>query len=338
MTDTGTEMTLISSAEGGGPEVMHLEVGAVPGIADDEILVAVNFAGVNGPDLMQRRGLYPPPKNASPILGLEVAGVVSATGKNVTRWQVGDRVCALTNGGGYAEYVAVRADHCLAVPAGLSLAEAAALPETYFTVWSNVFMEGGLGEGQIFLVHGGAGGIGTTSIQLGQVFGAKVYATDSPAERCGICTELGAERVIDYQTEDFVEVVRSEAGGADIILDIVGGNNVAKNIKAAVPGGRIIQLAFAAGSNVEINLMPIMLKRITYTGSTLRSRTDAYKAEIARQLETLVWPLLETRKLRAVIHKIFPLKAAAEAHQLMESAAHTGKILLEINSDLRGPG
>ena len=287
-------------------------------------------AGVNGPDLMQRKGLYPAPPGASDLPGLEIAGEIVALGdKAGGRWRAGDKVAALTNGGGYAEYCTADAQLCLPVPAGIALLDAAGLPETYFTVWSNVFMGAGLSAGETFLVHGGAGGIGTTAIQLAKAFGAKVYATDSPAARCAILRDLGADRAIDYREEDFVEIVR-EAGGANVILDIVGGPNIEKNFKAAAHDCRIIQLAFGAGSKVEINLMPVMLKRLTYTGSTLRTRPPAYKARIARELEQKVWPLIEAGKIRVVTRQTFPLADAAKAHALMESAQHTGKIVLTV--------
>ena len=313
----------------GGPEVLRPVQRPMPKPASGEVLVKVAAAGVNGPDLMQRKGLYPAPPGAPDLPGLEVAGTVAAVGENAARWKVGDTVSALTNGGGYAEYCTVDAQHCLPVPRGVSLTDAAGLPETYFTVWSNVFVGAGLAAGETFLVHGGAGGIGTTAIQLGAAFGAKVIATDSPAERCAICRELGADRAIDYRQEDFVEIVRA-AGGANVILDIVGGPNIEKNFKAASHDCRIIQLAFGAGSKVEINLMPVMLKRLTYTGSTLRTRPPAYKARIARELETKVWPLIEAGKIRVVTRQTFPLAEAARAHALMESAQHTGKILLTV--------
>jgi len=254
---------------------------------------------------------------------------VAALGENAARWSVGDRVAALTNGGGYAEYCTADAQHCLPIPKGVELVDAAGLPETFFTVWSNVFIGAGLTAGETLLVHGGAGGIGTTAIQLAKAFGAKVYATDSPAERCAICRDLGADRVIDYRQEDFVEIVR-QAGGANVILDIVGGPNIEKNFKAASHDCRIIQLAFAAGSKVDINLMPVMLKRLTYTGSTLRTRPPAYKARVARELEAKVWPLIENGRIRVVTRQTFPLAQAAGAHALMESAQHTGKIVLKV--------
>ena len=236
---------------------------------------------------------------------------------------------ALTNGGGYAQYCTADAQHCLPIPAGISLRDAGSLPETFFTVWSNVFMGAGLKSGENFLVHGGAGGIGATAIQLAKAFGVKVFATDSPAARCDFARGLGADRVIDYRDEDFVELVR-EGGGANVILDIVGGPNIEKNFKAANHDGRIIQLAFAAGSKVEINMMPVMLKRLSYTGSTLRTRPPAYKNEIARQLEEKVWPLIAAGTIKPIVNAVFPLADAAKAHALMESSTHIGKILLTL--------
>ena len=322
-----TEMTVITHGEGGGPEVLTPGRRPVPEPGPGEVLVRVSAAGVNGPDLMQRRGLYPAPKGASDLLGLEVAGEVVALGEGADRWQVGDRVCALTNGGGYAEYVAVRADHCLAIPDGVSETDAAGLCETYFTVWSNVFHGQDVPAGARLLVHGGAGGIGSTAIQLGAARGLEVYTTETGDARLAFCRDLGAERAIDYRAEDFVGPVR-EAGGADVIIDIVGGETVAKNFKAARPDARIVQLAFNAGSEVTLNLMPVMLKRLVYTGSTLRSRPDDFKAAVARGLEADVWPLFAARRLRPVTHAVLPLAEAGEAHRMMESAGHMGKILL----------
>jgi putative PIG3 family NAD(P)H quinone oxidoreductase len=322
-------MQAVEISAPGGPEVLKPVTRPLPVPKPHEVLVKVVAAGINGPDIMQRKGLYPAPAGASDLPGLEVSGTVVALGANAKRWKTGDRVVALTNGGGYAEYVAVDAEHCLAVPEGLDMVDAAGLPETYFTVWSNVFIGAGLRAGETFLVHGGAGGIGTTCIQLGKAFGAKVIATDSPEARCRICKDLGADRVVDYRSEDFVEVVRGE-GGANVILDIVGGPNIEKNFKAASHDARIIQLAFGAGSKVEINLMPVMLKRLVYTGSTLRTRPDAFKARIARELESQVWPLIAAGKIRVVTHSALPLADAAKAHALMESSQHTGKILLKV--------
>lgn len=322
-----TEMIAVEISSPGGPEVLKPTRRALPRVAHGEVLVRVAAAGVNGPDIAQRKGGYPAPPGASDLPGLEVAGEVAAVGKSVERWKSGDRVCALANGGGYAQYVAVDARHCLPVPEGVRLEDAAGLPETYFTVWSNVFVGARLSAGETLLVHGGSGGIGTTAIQLGKAFGTTVIATDSPANRCQIASELGADIVVDYSTSDFVDVVRA-AGGADVILDIVGGPYIERNVKAARHDGRIVQLAFALGSKVEFNFMPIMLKRLTYTGSTLRTRTDDYKARIATDLETKVWPLFAQRKLKPVTRTSLPLESAAQAHALMESATHVGKILL----------
>jgi putative PIG3 family NAD(P)H quinone oxidoreductase len=311
----------------GGPEVLKPTQRPVPQPQKSEVLIKVAAAGVNGPDIMQRKGLYPAPPGASDLPGLEVSGEVAAVGSDVKRWKAGDKVVALTNGGGYAEYCVADPQQCLPVPKGVAIEDAGGLPETYFTVWSNVFIGAALKSGETFLVHGGAGGIGTTAIQLGKAFGAKVVATDSPEARCAICRELGADRVVDYKQEDFVEAVR-EMGGANVILDIVGGPNVEKNFKAASHDARIIQLAFALGSKVEVNLMPVMLKRLTYTGSTLRTRPPAFKARIASELETQVWPHIEAGRIRVVTSRTFPLAEAAQAHALMEGASHTGKILL----------
>ncbi|MFC1533974.1 NAD(P)H-quinone oxidoreductase [Thermodesulfobacteriota bacterium] len=323
-------MKVIEITKPGGPEVLALGTRPVPRPKADEVVIKIVAAGINGPDMMQRKGLYPPPKGASDLLGLEIAGTIAALGSDVTSWSIGDEVCALTNGGGYAEYCAVLSSHCLPIPKGSTKEEAGGIPETFFTVWSNVFMGAGLKAGETLLVHGGAGGIGSTSIILAKAFGATVFATDSPSERCEACKQFGADRVIDYNTDDFVEVVRSEAKGADVILDIVGGDYIERNIKASAPDARIIQLAFNKGSKVEINLMPIMLKRLIYTGSTLRSRPDSYKTEIARQLKEKVWPLIESGAIKQIIFKTYPLSQAEDAHRLMESAAHVGKIVLKI--------
>jgi putative PIG3 family NAD(P)H quinone oxidoreductase len=324
-----TSMKVVEFAAPGAPDVLRVAERPVPAPKSNEVLVKVAAAGVNGPDLMQRKGLYPPPAGASDLLGLEVSGEVVAVGAEVRRWTIGDRLAGLTNGGGYAEFCAIEADHCLPIPAGVTVHDAAGLPETYFTVWSNVFVVAGLKAGETFLVHGGAGGIGTTAIQLAKAFGAKVIATDSPDERCAICRELGADRVIDYRREDFVETVRGE-GGANVILDIVGGPNIEKNFKAASHDARIIQLAFGLGSKVDINLMPVMLKRLTYTGSTLRTRPAAFKTRVARDLEAQVWPRIASGAIRVVTRQTFPLAEAATAHALMESSGHVGKILLDV--------
>jgi len=320
-------MNAIEMTAPGGPEVLRPAQRPLPRLQPGEVLVKVAAAGVNGPDLMQRKGLYPPPAGASDLLGLEVAGEIVAFGSEVRRWKAGDRVTALTNGGGYADYCAVDAQHCLPIPHGIELRDAGGLPETFFTVWSNLFMGVSLRAGETLLVHGGAGGIGTTAIQLAKTFGAKVIATDSPEARCRICRALGADRVVDYRQEDFVEVVRNE-GGANVILDIVGGPNIERNFKAASHDARIVQLAFPLGSKVDINLMPVMLKRLTYTGSTLRTRSSLFKARIAQELETKVWPEIASGRIRVVTNHTFPLSEAGKAHALMESSQHVGKIVL----------
>jgi len=322
-------MQVVAISAPGGPDVLQPAERPVPQPGAGEVLIKVAAAGVNGPDLMQRKGLYPAPPGASDLPGLEVSGEVVAKGPGAERWSVGDRVTALTNGGGYAEYCPVDARHCLPLPRGLSDVEAASLPETFFTVWSNIFIGAALASGETLLVHGGAGGIGTTAIQLGKAFGAKVIATDSPDERCRICRELGADRVIDYRAEDFVEIVRTE-GGANVILDIVGGPNIERNFRAASHDARIVQLAFPAGSKVEVNLMPVMLKRLTYTGSTLRTRPPAYKTRVAQELEARVWPLIGEGRIKPVVRATFDLREAARAHALMESSGHVGKIVLTV--------
>ena len=324
-------MTVIEMREPGGPDVLQSGTRHLPVLKDHEILVKVNAAGVNGPDLVQRRGHYPPPKGASDLLGLEVSGEVVAVGSTQTLWEVGDEICGLTNGGGYAEYVAIDAAHCLPIPDGMSRTDAAGLPEVYFTVWSNVFFNHKLPSNGNFLVHGGAGGIGSTAIQLGVAMGLSVYATAGDAASCAYCESLGAHRAINFNDEDFVSILR-EAGGADIILDIIGGDYIARNIRAARHDARIIQLAFNAGSRVEIDLMPVMLKRLSFTGSTLRSRSDQFKADVAVDLRRAVWPLFysATSQLRATTFKSFPLAEADKAHMLMESASQHGKILLTI--------
>ena len=320
-------MTVVTMNGSGEPSVLGLGTRPVPQPAADQVLIHVAAAGVNGPDIMQRKGLYPAPPGASDLLGLEVSGTVVAVGTAVTAWAMGDHVTALTDGGGYAEYCVADAGHCLPVPGGVSVRDAAGLPETFVTVWSNLFMEGGLQAGETLLVHGGAGGIGTTAIQVAKAFGVRVFATDSPAERCRVCAELGADGVINYAEQDFVQVIR-DAGGANMILDIVGGPYIERNIKAAAAGARIVQLAFALGSKVEINLMPVMLKRITYTGSTLRTRPAAFKARAILELREKVWPHVMAGRIRTVTSTVLPFAKAAEAHALMQSATHTGKILL----------
>jgi len=321
------QMKTIEMREAGDADVLHIGSRSVPEIRDTEVLVKVTSTGVNGPDLVQRRGHYPPPPGASDLLGLEVSGSVVDVGKDVSDWKAGDELCALTNGGGYAEYVAIDASHCLPIPANVSLVDASGLPETYFTVWSNCFFEQKHDAGSLFLVHGGAGGIGSTAIQIGKALGLRVFTTCASQEDAEYCQALGAERAINYQEEDFVDIVR-EAGGANLILDIIGGDYVARNIKAASPDARIVQLAFNQGSKMELNLMPIMLKRLIYTGSTLRSRPETFKSAIATDLKEKVWPLFAEKKLTPRTHVVLPFEQASDAHKLMESAQHRGKILI----------
>jgi NADPH2:quinone reductase len=320
-------MKTIEMSEFGEPEVLVSGTRPVPEYSGTDILVKVLSAGVNGPDLVQRRGHYPAPEGASDLLGLEVSGEVVATGREVARWAVGDRICALTNGGGYAQYVAVDASHCLTIPQNVDLIDAAGLPETFFTVWSNCFHNQAIAAGSIFLVHGGDGGIGSTAIQLGAALGMRVFTTCAMPRDAEFCLNNGAERAINYNQEDFVELVR-QAGGADLILDIIGGDYVARNIKAASPDARIVQLAFNKGSKIEINLMPIMLKRLIYTGSTLRSRPERFKSAIAEDLQQNVWSLFANRSLKTHTHTVLTFEQAAKAHELMESARHHGKLLL----------
>ena len=320
-------MKTIEMREPGKPEVLELGERPLPTPGPTEVLIKVTAAGVNGPDLVQRRGHYPPPKGASDLLGLEVSGHVAALGEDVTGWAVGDTICGLTNGGGYAEYVAVEASHCLPIPAGMDLTDAAGLCETYFTVWSNLFLDMPPAPNSVLLVHGGAGGIGSTAIQLGRALGMRVFTTCTGADDIAHVTALGAERAIDFKEEDFVPIVR-EAGGANLILDIIGGDYVARNIKAAHADARIVQLAFNAGSRMEIDLMPIMLKRLVYTGSTLRSRPEAFKTRVAQDLAEKVWPLLADGTVGTHTHRVFGFDEATEAHEMMEAAQHRGKILL----------
>jgi NADPH2:quinone reductase len=325
-------MTAIAISRPGGPEVLEPVSLPVPQPGENEILVAVAAAGVNRPDVLQRQGGYPPPPGAPETPGLEIAGEVVAVGSGVRRYRPGDRVCALVAGGGYAEYCAVAEANALPIPGDLSMVEAAGLPETFFTVWTNVFTRGRLQDGEILLVHGGSSGIGTTAIMMAKVWGARVFTTAGSAEKCRACEDLGAERAINYREEDFVEAVlaATDRHGADVVLDMVGGEYVARNFKAAARDGRIVNIAFLQGSKVEINLLPLMLKRLTLTGSTLRPRSVEEKAEIARALEEHIWPHIAAGRIRPVIHQTFPLREAAAAHALMESGAHIGKIILEV--------
>ena len=325
-------MTAIAIREPGGPDVLEPRQIPRPEPAHGEILIKVAAAGVNRPDTIQRMGLYPPPPGASETPGLEVAGEVVATGPGVTLWKTGDRVCALVGGGGYAEYCVAHEAHALPMPHGLSMTEAAALPETFFTVWANVFERGALKAGETLLVHGGSSGIGTTAIQLASLFGASVIATAGSAEKCAACLKLGAAAAIDYKTQDFVAETRrlTDNRGADVILDMVGGDYIPRNIQAAAVDGRIVSIAFLNGATAEVNFMPVMLKRLTLTGSTLRPRSIEEKASLARTLREKVWPLIEAGRVKPLIDTVFPLKDAARAHALMEKSSHIGKIVLTI--------
>ena len=326
-----SRMTAIGIKAPGGPEMLVPEERPVPAPAEGEILVKVAACGVNRPDVMQRQGLYPPPPGAPDIPGLEIAGEVVALGANVKRWQLGDRVMALVVGGGYAEYCLAQANHALPV-GSLPMLEAAAVPETFMTVWHNVFERGALKAGETLLVHGGSSGIGTTAIQLGKAFGARVIVTAGSAEKCEACRQLGADLAINYKTEDFVAATKAATGdkGADVILDMVGGDYIERNYEAASVEGRIVQIAFQGGPKATVNYMRLMLKRLHHTGSTLRSRSNADKGALARAVEDNALPLLAAGKVKPVIFKTFPLKEAASAHALMETSAHIGKIVLTL--------
>ena len=323
-------MTAIGIAEPGGPEVLRPEQRPLPQPGENEILVKVAAAGVNRPDVVQRKGSYPPPKGASDIPGLEFAGTVVARGARASRFNIGEQVTALVAGGGYAEYCPVDETNALAVPAGLSLIEAAALPETFFTVWSNVYDRARLAEGEYLLVHGGTSGIGTTAIMLASALGARVIATAGSAEKCALCESLGAIRAINYREEDFVEAAKEATGGhgADVILDMVGGDYIGRNYAAAAIEGRIVQIAFLRGARAEVDFTRLLMKRLTHTGSTLRARDIAFKAAIASALGDKVWPLLEAGRIRPIIDSTYPFLDAAKAHARMETNAHMGKIVL----------
>ena len=328
-----SRMTAIEISEPGGPGVLAPAEREVPEPGPGEVLVAVEAAGVNRPDVMQRQGLYPPPPGASDIPGLEIAGTVASLGDGVDTPAVGSRVCALVSGGGYAEYCAAPAPLCLPVPAGLDSVEAAALPETFFTVWTNVFDRARLAEGESLLVHGGSSGIGTTAIQLAKAFGATVYVTAGSKSKCDACLALGADAAINYRDEDFVERVGALTGGhgVDVVLDMVAGDYLARNLKCLAVEGRLVIIAVQHGPKVEqLNVLPIMLRHLTVTGSTLRPRSVEQKAVIAHALHANVWPLLAAGTVRPVVHARFPLADAAGAHRLMESSEHVGKIVLEV--------
>jgi putative PIG3 family NAD(P)H quinone oxidoreductase len=326
-------MRVVEIAGPGGPEVLRPSTRPVPEPVAGEILIRIHAAGVNRPDALQRAGAYAPPPGASDLPGLEAAGEVVAVGPGGgSRWAVGDRVCALLPGGGYAEYATTHRDHALPIPGGLSMREAAALCETFFTVWHNVFERGGLQAGETFLVHGGSSGIGTTAIQLAAARGARVFATAGGPEKCAACTALGAERAIDYRAEDFVKVVGEATGGrgVDLILDMVGGGYIPRNVKALAMDGRLVMIAFLEGPKAELNFAQVMTKRLTLTGSTLRPQSVEAKARIAAALEAEVWPLLAAGRIAPVMDRTFPLEEAAAAHARMESSVHVGKITLDV--------
>ena len=322
-------MRAVEISEAGGPDVLTLCSRPCPRPEAEQILIKIAYAGVNRPDALQRAGLYDPPKGASDLPGLEASGTVVAVGEAVSEWKIGDQVCALLPGGGYADYALTHQSHALPVPSGMDLRAAAALCETFFTVWSNLFQRAALRPGERLLVHGGASGIGTTAIQLARSFGVRVFVTAGQDEKCRACEALGAERAINYRTEDFVEIMRAE-GGADVILDMVGGPYLPRNIRALADDGRLVQIAFLQGAKVELNFTQMMTRRLTLTGSTLRPQSDVTKAAIASELRAHVWPLLETGQIAPVMDSSFDLTKAAAAHTHMEASAHIGKIVLEV--------
>jgi putative PIG3 family NAD(P)H quinone oxidoreductase len=327
-----TAMNFIDHGKGGLPDVLVPSHCAVPHPAPGEVLVRVAYAGVNRPDCSQRSGRYPPPPGASPIIGLEVSGEVVALGEGVTQWHIGDQLCALTNGGAYAEYVTVPQGQAISIPKGFSMLQAAALPENYFTVWANVFQRGKLQKDEQFLVHGGSSGIGLTAIQLAHAFGAKVFCTVGNDDKAKACRDAGADIAINYNTQDFVEVVMANTHkqGVDMVLDMVGGSYMQRNLQALAMDGRLVQIAFLQSSKAEVDWVTLMTKRLTYTGSTLRPRSAADKAKMALELKQLVWPLLEAGAVKPVIYKVFDLAQANQAHALMESSVHIGKIMLKV--------
>ncbi|MEM7058015.1 MAG: NAD(P)H-quinone oxidoreductase [Pseudomonadota bacterium] len=322
-----TEMRIVEHGDGGGPEVLQVGRRPIPQPGADEVLIKVAAAGVNGPDLKQRAGNYPPPRGASDLIGLEVSGHIEAVGNDVTDLSAGDPVCALTNGGGYAEYVAVPSGQVLPVPAGVDLIDAAGLCETFFTVWSNVWFGHDVPAGGTMLVHGGGGGIGSTAVQLGAAFGLRVFATAGAEASIKLAADMGAERVINYREEDFVDIVTS-AGGADIIIDFLGGPYTARNLKCTRMDTRIIQLAFDLGPKAEINLIPFLVKRVSLTGAALRPRSPEFKAAVARDLRDSVWPMFAQDNLRTVTYRALPMEEAADAHRILEAGGHPGKVLL----------
>ena len=328
-----TSMRVVDHGQGGAPSIMKIIVGvALPIPKNHEVLIEVHASGINRPDVFQRSGSYPPPPGASPYLGLEVAGVIKAIGKDVTEWQVGESVCALTPGGSYAEYCTTPAQHCLRIPKGLTMLQAAAIPETYFTVWSNLFDMGHLKAGETILIHGGSSGIGMTAIQFAKAFGAKVMTTVGSAKKAQSCLGIGADVAIEYQEQDFEEVVLKLTNkvGVEVILDMVGGPYIQKNINCLALDGRLLQVAFLKGSKAQLDVNAIMRKRLTYTGATMRPRSDAQKAGIAAQLSQHIWPLMDAGQCLPVIDTVFPFSEVVAAHELMESSAHIGKIVLQM--------
>lgn len=324
-------MQTITIKNFGSPDVLGVGESTIPTPKPDEVLIRVHAAGINRPDILQRQGLYPAPGDASPILGLEVAGEITEIGKDVTDWKIGDKVCALVNGGGYAEYSVAPAAQCLPIPDGFSFTQAAALPETFFTVWHNLFQRAQLKPGETLLIHGGTSGIGTTAIQLAVAFGVKVFATAGSAEKCQAIESLGAV-AINYREQDFVTEIKTQTQGqgANVILDMVGGDYIQRNFSAAAKDGRIVNIAFLNGSKIELDLMPVMLKRLTLTGSTLRAQSPQIKAAIAQELKQQVWPLLNKHAILPMIDSVFPLHDVVHAHERMESSRHIGKIILLI--------
>lgn len=327
-----TTMKYIDHGAGGAASCMQVKDGPLPAIKPGEVLIEVAYAGVNRPDVAQRSGRYPPPPGASPFMGLEVAGKVVAKADGVTRWNIGDNVCALTPGGGYAEYCAAPASHCLPIPKGMSLLEAAALPENYFTVWTNVFERGALKSGETILVHGGSSGIGITAIALAKAFGAIVYTTVGNDDKIAAVKKLGADAAINYREQDWVAevAVLTAKKGVNLVLDMVGGDYIEKNLRSLAMDGRLVQIAFLHGSKQEVDLLQIMTKRLTFTGSTLRPRTVEQKAAIAAALQTSVWPLIEAKKVGTIIHATYAMDEVQQAHELMEASTHIGKIMLKV--------
>lgn len=332
---TNNQMKHVAHGAGGPPDILQLASIAIPHPQPGEVLVKVAYAGVNRPDCLQRSGRYPPPPGASPILGLEASGHVVALGEGVTRWKLGDALCGLANGGAYAEYVCLPEGQCLPIPQGMNLLQAAALPENYFTVWTNVFQRGRLKAGESFLVHGGSSGIGLTAIQLAKAFGAKVLCTVGNADKVRACLKAGADLAINYKTQDFLEESLSvtHQQGVNMILDMVGGDYMQRNLQALALEGRLVQIAFLQPSKTEVDWIGLMVKRLTFTGSTLRPRSAADKAQMANELHAQVWPLLEKGLCQPVIHQVFDLADANQAHTLMESSTHIGKIMLKVTGE-----